>query len=113
MKGGERDFGWRRRQTVREEKSMKRLYATIEMIANLIAQPLRGEDGVRKQKSISEAEVRAISEITYADLLAQAFRKGWRFNPESIQKGYQRHFEEFKLQLINDGYTILAGEVGA
>src|SRR3546814_1921787 len=83
---------------------MKLLFATIALLATLIAQPLRADDGVSTQKIISEAEVRAISEITYTDLLAQAFRKGWRFNPESIQKGYQRHFEEFKLQLINDGY---------
>src|SRR3546814_12572409 len=84
---------------------MKLLFATIALLATLIAQPLRADDGVSTQKIISEAEVRAISEITYTDLLAQAFRKGWRFNPESIQKGYQRHFEEFKLPLINDGYT--------
>src|SRR3546814_2529746 len=111
--GVQRDFGSLRRQTLREDSSMKLLFATIALLATLIAQPLRADDGVSTQKIISEAEVRAISEITYTDLLAQAFRKGWRFNPESIQKGYQRHFEEFKLQLINDGYTILAGEVGA
>jgi hypothetical protein len=42
----------------------------------------------------------------------QAWSKGWRFTHEDIEKGLRRHFEEFKLQLIGDGYTILLGEAG-
>ena len=64
------------------------------------------------RKLISEAEIQIVSDAAYTGLLRQALNKGWRFAPEQIEKGYRRHFEELKLQLINQGYTILAGEVG-
>jgi ABC-type proline/glycine betaine transport system substrate-binding protein len=70
--------------------------------------------GERKtDKVVSEAAVRAVSDSTYAELLSQALRKGWRYTPGQIESGYKRHFEEFKLQLIDQGYTIVVGEAGA
>jgi hypothetical protein len=39
--------------------------------------------------------------------------KGWRYTPTQIENGYRRHFEEFKLQLIDQKYTIVVGDAGA
>ncbi len=76
------------------------------------AQPAHAGEKVELTKPISEAEVQIASDAAYTELLRQALDKGWRFAPEQIEKGYRRHFEEFKLQFIDQGYTILAGEVG-
>lgn len=92
---------------------MKLRIAAMALLAAVIAQPLEADDRSVARKVISEAEARMISEITYTELLGQALRKGWRFTPEQIESGYRRHFEEFKLQLIGQGYTILVGEAGA
>jgi hypothetical protein len=90
-----------------------RIAAMALLAAATIVQPLHAGDRAAVHKVISEAEARMISEMTYAELLGQALKKGWRFTPEQIESGYRRHFEEFKLQLIDQGYTILAGEAGA
>src|SRR3546814_7746849 len=57
LTGVQRDFGWLRRQTLREDSSMKLLFATIALLATLIAQPLRADDGVSTQKKIGRANV--------------------------------------------------------
>jgi hypothetical protein len=54
-----------------------------------------------------------MSAMAYTELLRQALGKGWRYTPEQIECGYRRHFEEFKLQLLDQGYTIVVGEAGA
>lgn len=92
---------------------MKLRIAALALIAAMIAQPLRAGDRAAAHRVISEAEARMISEMTYTDLLGQALKKGWRFTPAQIESGYRRHFEEFKLQLMDQGYTILVGEAGA
>ncbi len=86
--------------------------AILAMLAGAFAEPAYAKDKIEPQKPISEAEVQFVSEVAYTGLLRQALSKGWRFSPENIENGYRRHFEELKLQLINRGYTILAGEVG-
>ncbi len=91
---------------------MKLRIAAMALLV-MIARPLDADDRPVAQKIISEAEAQLISEITYTELLGQALKKGWRFTPEQIDSGYRRHFEEFKLQLIDQGYTILVGEAGA
>jgi hypothetical protein len=83
------------------------------LLATVVALPAQSGDNVKAQKFISEAEVRAASAATYTDLLRQAMNKGWRYTPEQIERGYERHFEELKLQLIDQGYTIMIGEAGA
>jgi hypothetical protein len=67
----------------------------------------------KTDRVISEADAKIVSDAIYTDLLCRALRKGWRYTPEQIESGYRRHFEEFKLRLIDQGYTILVGEAGA
>ncbi len=86
--------------------------AILAMLAVAFAQPAYAGEKNEPRKPISEAEVQIVSDATYTELLRQALNKGWRFAPEQIEKGYRRHFEELKLRLIDQGYTILAGEVG-
>jgi hypothetical protein len=96
-----------------EDASMTLRTAAMALLVAMVVQPLQAGDRSRPQMVISEAEARMISEITYTELLGQALSKGWQYTPEQIENGYRRHFEEFKLQLIDQGYTILVGEAGA
>jgi hypothetical protein len=93
---------------------MIRMFLSIAAVAAAlaIAPALAGEKSA-PPKLIPESAVRFISDLTYTELLSQAMKKGWRYTPAQIESGYRRHFEEFKLQLIDQGYTIVVGEAGA
>ena len=93
---------------------MRRLCLSLLFIAaSVYAEQAGADDIARPQKVMSEMTVKMISDFTYADLLGQAMKKGWRYTPAQIESGYRRHFEELKLRLIDQGYVILAGEAGA
>jgi hypothetical protein len=85
----------------------------LALLAAAVALPAHAGDKATARKLISEAAARMVSELTYTELLRQAMSKGWRYTPEQIERGYRRHFEEFKVQLIDQGYTIVVGEAGA
>ncbi len=76
------------------------------------ASPVCAGGSSKYPKIIAEAEAKGLSDAVYAWLLDQAIRKGHHYSPEAIASGYKRHFEELTLQLIDQGYTILAGEAG-
>jgi hypothetical protein len=84
----------------------------LAIVAALMSVPAHAGNDARKPKVVFEAAVKAVSDDAYMELVRQAWSKGWRFTHEDIEKGLRRHFEEFKLQLIGDGYTILLGEAG-
>lgn len=92
---------------------IKPYFAVLAVVAIMLAGPVGAGEKAKMQRIITEAAVRTVSDLTYTELLSQALRKGWRYTPEQIDRGYRRHFEEFKLQLIDQGYTILVGEAGA
>ena len=60
-------------------------------------------------KLISEDAVRAVSAELYSDILIRACRNGWRYPRSQIETGFKRHLSELKLQLVDQGYTILPG----
>jgi hypothetical protein len=91
---------------------LKSSVLVLTISAILIAVPAYAGDDARKPKVVFEAAVKAVSDDAYMELVRQAWSKGWRFTREDIEKGLRRHFEEFKLQLIGEGYTILSGEAG-
>ena len=84
----------------------------LVIVAALMTVPAYAGDDARIPKVVFEAAVKAASDDAYLELVRQAWSKGWRFTREDIEKGLRRHFEEFKLQLIGEGYTILSGEAG-
>jgi hypothetical protein len=93
---------------------MTRTYLSIvAIVAALAVAPVLAGEKSATPKLIAESTVRLVSDLTYTELLSQAIAKGWRYTPEQIESGYRRHFEEFKLQLIDQGYTIVVGEAGA
>jgi len=92
---------------------MKRRMAMMALLVAVIALPVHAGDNSKAHKFVSEADAHMISNMVYAEILGQAIRKGWRYTPEQIESGYKRYFDEFKLQLIDQGYTILVGEAGA
>jgi hypothetical protein len=96
------------------ERAMKRLYFSVLIIvASVHGGQAWADDIASAPKVVSEVTVKMISDLTYADLLGQAMKRGWCYTPAQIESGYRRHFEEFKLQLMDQGYIILAGEAGA
>ena len=95
-------------------KAIKRIAgaaAIVTLVLAVAATPACA--GSSKQpKIITEAEAKMLSDAVYTWLLDQAIKKGHYYSPEVIASGYRRHFEELKMQLIDQGYTILAGEAG-
>jgi len=86
--------------------------AALVLLVTVIGQPASAEDGAKPARLVSEAEVRLVSDALYTELVRQAFNKGWRFSWDQIERGYRRHFNELKLQLIDKGYVIVVGEAG-
>lgn len=91
---------------------MKMCLSILALVAVLSATPAQAGEAARKPRVTTEAAAKMISDLTYTDILRQAWRKGWRFTPEQIESGYRRHFEEFKLVLMDQGFSILGAEDG-
>ena len=91
----------------------KSLAMALVITAALIAPPVHASETAGDRKVVFEAAVRIASDDAYMEIMSQAWSKGWRFTPEQIEEGANRHFEELKLQLIDQGYIILPGEAGA
>ncbi|MER9689686.1 hypothetical protein [Mesorhizobium sp. M0139] len=58
-------------------------------------------------RQLLESDVKIASMRLYADIVADAARKGWNYAPELIVSGSKRHFDELKLRLIDVGYEIV------
>lgn len=85
----------------------KSLILAAMLVLPLSAGPCHAEGTQRDGELISENTVRMISAGLYSDLLARACRNGWRYPRSRIEKGFRRHLEELKLQLVAQGYTIV------
>lgn len=66
-------------------------------------------DELSPQKVISEDAARIISARLYSVILMKACRSGWRYPLSHVKSGFKRHFDEFKLQLVSNGYIIVTG----
>ena len=77
------------------------------MVLLVSAGPCLSEGTQRHRKWISEDAVRTASAELYSDILARACRNGWRYPRSQIKKGFKRHLEELKLQLVVQGYAIV------
>ena len=73
----------------------------------LSAAPCLSEDTQHGCKLISEDVVRTASAELYSDILIRACRNGWRYSLSQIENGFKRHLGELKLQLVDQGYTIV------
>jgi len=91
---------------------MKGCLAVLALIVAVAATPVFAGSSSKQPKIIAEAEAKRLSDAVYTWLLDQAIEKGHHYSPEAIASGYKRHFEELKVQLIDQGYRILAGEAG-
>lgn len=70
--------------------------------------PCLSGDEVTRGKMISQEDARILSARLYSDILVRACQNGWRYPLKQVRSGFKRHFEEFKLQLSNGGYTIVS-----
>ncbi|WP_426235539.1 hypothetical protein [Pararhizobium sp. DWP1-1-3] len=66
-------------------------------------------DELSPGKIISEDDARIISGRLYSAILVKACRNGWRYPLSRVKSGFKRHFTEFKLQLVNNGYIVVPG----
>ena len=51
--------------------------------------------------------MRTTSAELYSGILIRACRNGWRYPRSQIESGFNRHLGELKLQLVDQGYTIV------
>lgn len=58
-------------------------------------------------KPIAEEAVRTASARLYSDILKQECLQGRRYLRSQIESGFRRHFEETRLTLVQEGYTIV------
>lgn len=86
---------------------------TIVLALVFSASPCLSEDDAPRRKTISEEEARIVSARLYEDLLITACKNGWRYSWKQVTHGFKRHFQELKLQLSNDGYTIVSTTVAS
>jgi len=89
---------------------MKITYTAIALIA-LASASWAGAPS-EPYKAITENELKSISDAVYSQMISGALKRGHHFAPELIEKGFNRHFQELRLQLLDDGYVILKGEAG-
>ncbi|MER8959909.1 MULTISPECIES: hypothetical protein [unclassified Mesorhizobium] len=79
------------------------------LVLPLSAGPCLSEGRQSGGKLISEDATRAVSAELYSDVLIRACRNGWRYPRSQIENGFKRHLRELKLQLVDQGYTIVPG----
>jgi len=79
----------------------------------LLAGPCTSGETQNDAQPISENAVRVASARLYSDILIRACKNGWRYPPRQIENGFNRHFEETKLQLISRGYRITSDATAA
>lgn len=58
-------------------------------------------------KPISEEAVRAASATVYSEFLKMECQKGRRYPRGQIESGFKRNFDEMRLMLVDEGYTIV------
>ena len=71
------------------------------------AGPCLSEGTQPNGKLIAEEAVKAASAELYSDILVRACRNGWRYPRGQIENGFKHHLAELKLQLIDQGYTVV------
>jgi hypothetical protein len=79
------------------------------LVLPLSAGPCLSEGTLSGGTQISEDAMRAISAELYSDILIRACRNGWRYPRSQIENGFKRHLGELRLQLVDQGYTIVPG----
>lgn len=77
------------------------------LVLSVSAGPCLSEAIQTTGKLISEEAVKATSAELYTDILVRACRNGWRYPRSHIENGFKHHLAERKLQLIDQGYTVV------
>ncbi|MER8410037.1 hypothetical protein [Mesorhizobium sp. M1342] len=80
---------------------------TVLLVLLVSADPCLSEGTQTDSKLTSEETVKAASAEQYSDILVRACRNGWRYPRSYIENGFRRHLAELKLQLVDQGYTVV------
>jgi hypothetical protein len=88
---------------------MREVFVAALLILAASAGPSLTDDGVPPRKLIAEEAIRLASNRLYTEILIRASLNGWHFAPDKLKNGYERHFQELRLQFIDRGYTVVPG----
>ena len=80
---------------------------TAILVLSVSAGPCLSEGTQTNGKRISEEAMKGTSSELYSDILVRACRNGWRYPRSYIENGFRRHLAELKLQLVDQGYTVV------
>lgn len=82
---------------------------TAGIMAVVLSAPfgLRPPENVASGMSITEEEIRETSAKHYSELIRRACANGWTFSRREAVAGFNRHFQELRLVLIDRGTTIM------
>lgn len=86
--------------------------AKLGLLTATVASGLSGglclsQDLPLPDKLISEDMVRTNSARLYSDILRTACLSGHQYSADSVRHGFERHYQEYRLGLLSDGYTII------
>jgi hypothetical protein len=60
-----------------------------------------------EQQSITEEQLRRLSDAEYIALITDASDAGWSYTPEEVASGLKRHYQERKARMIDVGFTVV------
>ena len=70
-----------------------------------LAPALAGED-----QSITEEQLRALSDAEYVALITDGNQLGWDYTPEEVASCLKRHYQERRARMIDVGFTVVSGD---
>ncbi|WP_413990652.1 hypothetical protein ACMDCR_00390 [Labrys okinawensis] len=83
---------------------MMRVASAVLLMALALPATQAGEAHHR----IGEVDARRMSDAEYEAILETARRNGWSYPAAQVESGHKRHFQEFRMRLMNRGYEIVS-----
>ena len=63
-----------------------------------------------QQQSITDEQLRALSDAEYIALITDKNEAGWSYTPEQVASGLRRHYQERRARMIDVGFTVVSGD---
>jgi hypothetical protein len=63
-----------------------------------------------EHQSITEEQLRALSDAEYIALITDRNQAGWGYTPEQVASGLRRHYQERRARMIDVGFTVVSAD---
>ena len=63
-----------------------------------------------QQQSITDEQLRALSDAEYIALITDKNEDGWSYTPEQVASGLRRQYQERRARMIDVGFTVVSGD---